>query len=106
MRLTKFRIESFESATFEGFTKSEYWNGWDCPYFTRDQAQKILTVHNTLISPVERKLLAHYDAATDAFVFPLENGDDELEAFAAFTEGGLTYYPVGAFCWIWEEVNK
>ena len=40
MRPTKFKIESLGCEVFDGFTKGEEWNGWDCPYFTFNQAQK------------------------------------------------------------------
>ncbi len=28
-----------EGVMLEGFTAGETWNGWDCPYFTFEQAQ-------------------------------------------------------------------
>lgn len=102
MRLTNFKIESLGYETFEGFTKDEDWNGWDCPYFTFEQAQKVLKTYNTLRSVIGQKGLAYYDSAADGFIFPT-NDEDEPEIFAATVENGEKYYPVGAFCWIWEE---
>lgn len=105
MRLTDFKIESLGYETFEGFTKDEDWNGWDCPYFTFEQAQKVLTTHNTLRSVIGQKKLACYDVAADAFVFPASD-EDEPEIFAAIIADGQKYYPVGTFCWIWEEAAE
>ena len=102
MRRAKFKIELLGYESFEGFTKDEKWNGWNCPYFTFEPAQKILRTYNTLHSIIGQKNLAYYDAAADAFVFP-SNDEEEPEIFAAITENGQKYYPVGAFCWIWEE---
>lgn len=101
----KFRIESLGYRTFEGFTRDEHWNGWACPYFNFEQAQEVLKNHNELRHIVGQKNLAFYDAATDAFVFPSSDGDD-LETFTAFQENNQKYYPVGAFCWIWEETEN
>lgn len=103
MRLTNFKIESLGYETFEGFAKDEDWNGWGCPYFTFEQSQKVLKIHNVLRSLIEQKDLAYYDSAADAFIFPA-NGEDEPEIFAAIITEGQKYYPVGAFCWIWEEL--
>lgn len=105
MRLTNFKIESLGYDAFEGFTKGEDWNGWDCPYFTFGQAHKVLETHNELRLIIGQKDLAYYDSATDAFVFPTNN-EDESEIFAAIIEAGQKYYPVGAFCWIWEEMPR
>lgn len=104
MRLTNFKIESLGYETFEGFTKNEDWNGWDCPYFTFEQAQMILKTYNTLRSIIGEKELAFYDSTADIFVFP-SKGEDEPEIFRAIIENGHKYYLLGTFSWIWEEVN-
>ncbi len=57
---------------------------------------------NTLRFVIGQKDLAYYDSAMDAFVFPSNDGD-KPDIFAAIIENGQKYYPVGAFCWIWEE---
>ncbi len=105
MRLTNFKIESLGYETFEGFSKDEKWNGWDCPYFTFEQTQKVLKTYNELRRIIGQNVSAYYDSDKDAFVFPV-NDEDESEIFVAVIEDGQKHYPVGAFCWIWEEVNK
>ena len=105
MRLTNFKIESLGYEIFEGFTKDEDWNGWACPYFTFEQAQKVLKTYNMLRSVIGQKDSAYYDSAADVFIFPTSE-DEESETFAAIIENGQKYYPVGAFCWIWEETAK
>ncbi len=102
MQEAVFKIESLGYETFARFTKDEKWNGWDCPYFTFEQSEKILRTCNTLRSIIGQKNLAYYDAAADAFVFS-SNDEDEPEILAAIIENGQKYHPVGAFCWIWEE---
>ena len=101
MRLTNFKIESLGYETFEGFTKGEEWNGWDCPYFTFEQAQKVLKTYNELCRIIGQTNVASYDLSADAFVFPSDDGEKEI--FSSVAEDGQKYYPIGAFCWIWEE---
>ncbi len=105
MRKTKFKIESLGYETFDGFTKDEDWNGWACPYFTFEQARKVLKQYNLFREITGQKDLAFYDKGADAFVFP-SNDEDESELYAAIDEEGQKYYPVGASCWIWEEDNS
>ena len=104
MRPTKFKIESLGYETFEGFTLDEDWNGWACPYFTFEQAQKVLKNFNELRKIIGQKKLAFYDSAIEAFVFPVD--ENEPEIFAAVVKNNLNYYPLGAFCWIWEESEE
>ena len=101
MRPAKFKIESLGYEVFEGFSKDEDWNGWDCPYFTFEQAQKVLKTYNELRRIIGQKNLAHYDSSTDAFAFPSD--EDETETFVSIIENGQKYYPIGTFCWIWEK---
>lgn len=103
MRLTNFKIESHGYEIFEGFTKNEGWNGWACPYFTFDQAHKVMNQYNQFREIVREgvgeKDFAFYDSVGDAFVFPSDDEDD-FETFTAIEENNQSYYPVGTFCWI------
>ena len=103
MRQANFKLESLGYETFEGFTRDEEWNGWGCPYFTFEQAQKILKSSNQLRAVIGQNP-AFYDSAIDAFVFPLS--DDEFETFTPFFENDQKYYPIGTFNWIWEEIYE
>jgi hypothetical protein len=61
MRLANFKIESLGYETFEGFTKDEEWNGWGCPYFIFEQAEKILKISNQLRLIIGQKS-AYYES--------------------------------------------
>lgn len=98
MQITQFRNDVLGFDSFEGYTKGESWNGWDCPYFTFEQSQKVLQSYNQLRS-ILGEIQAYYDVGTDAFIFPAE---DEPEIYKAITEEGEKYYPIGGFVWIWE----
>lgn len=39
----KFHLEAFDEE-FEGYTAGESWNGWECPYFEKNVAEKILSL--------------------------------------------------------------
>lgn len=102
MRLTQFKNDALGYDSFDGYTKEESWNGWDCPYFTFEQAQKVLKAYNQLRSIIGEEQ-AFYDSSADAFIFP---ADEEPEPYASVTEEGEKYYSIGGFVWIWEESGK
>lgn len=98
MRPSKFTIEVYGEQSFDGFSSGEDWNGWACPYFTSEQAQRIVDAHCKL----GRK--AWYDKVEDQFVFDFSHDENnEPDTFPAEEVDGKKLYPVGAFCWIWEE---
>jgi hypothetical protein len=98
MQVTKFAIDTFGQEVFDGFTKGETWNGWACPYFTLEQAQRIVVAHTTLGNK------AAYDETKDSFSFHFS--EDEIETFSAEIIDGRKLYPIGARNWIWEEINQ
>lgn len=104
MRPTTFKIESLGDEIFDGFTADEEWNGWDCPYFTFEQARKVSNRFNSLREKTGLKDTAFYEEGDDSFVFPV--GGNETERFSAIMADGRKYYPVGSFCWIWEEISS
>lgn len=87
-----------EGTALAGYTNGLRWNGWACPYFTKEEALRLVEDWPGLF----------YDEARDAFVRPCEGGDpDETEVFGAetITVAGqpLKVYPVGSGSWCWEE---
>lgn len=95
MRAAEFVIDTFGSEAFDGFTLGETWNGWARPYFTFEQALRILEAHHS------RGQKGWYDESEDAFSF--EMGEGEVDSFPAESIEGRKLYPIGAGCWIWEE---
>ena len=104
MRSTQFKLESLGCETFDGFTKGETRNGWNCPYFIFEQAEKVLKNFNELRQIIGQKSIAFYESSADAFVFPFADG--ESESFSSVVEDGQNYYPIGTFCWIWEKIEN
>lgn len=89
-----FQLDGGE-AVFEGFDTGQTWNGWRCPMFTKEQADAVVADWNaTQGDEVE----AHYDQATDTFVF-VNHTDENAEERFARSKNGL--FAVGAWGWCW-----
>lgn len=98
IREAKFEIDTLGDEVFDGYTSGESWNGWACPLFTFDQAERIVEAFRA------RGWDASYDESTDQFVFSIEHDSlDEKDSYPPVNVNGRKFYPVGAFCWIWEE---
>lgn len=101
----KFSIDTLGSVVFEGFTSGETWNGWDCPYFTFEQGQKVMEVFNATNTAETARAPSRYDEERDAFCFFIESIEDSDDFYALIIEG-QKFYPIGTGCWIWERVDK
>ena len=107
LREGRFTLDVFEESQpdalrlFAGFTLGERWNGWACPYFTYEQAQKLVTAWQAIGA------VAHYDLSRDEFVFgSLEpNTEEEPERCRPLDIAGQTLYPIGTRGWTWDEVK-
>lgn len=91
-------MDVFGDRLFGGYTRDESWNGWACPYFTYDEAIRVVEAHRECGGE------AWYEATQDSFIFTVE-ASDENDSFPAVEIEGHRLYPVGAFCWIWEEYS-
>ena len=91
----KFQIE--DGPIYNGYTNGNHWNGWACPWFTKEVADKIATEVNA-DAPY---CTMHYDKANDAFVYKAE-GDDEC-IYKANTQG---LYPIGNGDWRWDNLRE
>lgn len=102
MRKTRFEICDDER-NYEGYTDGRLWNGWECPWFTKEVTEQIMRDLNS--DGVETE----YDAATDSYIIQVENCDqpDVFEGYDVETEDGIKHlYPIGAWCWIWDETRE
>lgn len=111
MRKSRFGIDTYEDE-FVGYTTGEWWNGWATPYFTKEVADEILAIQNK--SFVENGMdkdvyYAVYNAEKDQYEFY----DPDLDAPEVFegedcktVDGKLHLYGIGAYCWIWDEIEE
>lgn len=110
-KTTKLRRTVFsmnDEARFIGYTAGQHWNGWACPYFTRDEAQKIVAYVNSTSSNVADYNL-RYDASEDAFKYH-DCNEDEDEVFGVYvyedqkTGEILELYAIGSHSWTWDDM--
>jgi hypothetical protein len=100
MRTAKFSIDVYGDQVFDGYTQGETWNGWACPFFTFEQAQRIVQAHKGF------ELAAWYDKEQDSFAFCFEQDRTaDRDEFGSKKIEGQKLYPVGSHCWIWEEAT-
>ena len=100
---TKGRFSICDSVDFPGYAKEgENWNGWACPAFTKTTCIKILKDRPNL--------RWHYDRKTDAFlvseVLPEEFNDNYMGFDIKIGKKTVHVYAVGAFAWVWDEVEQ
>lgn len=89
-------IEAF--GTFPALTQEGvYWNGFECPYFTKEVADKIMESVNKYGDTISMS----YDKEEDAYIY-FEEGH-ENERFPSMEVEGQKYYAIGAFSWTWTE---
>lgn len=108
LRKARFALEhdDYERA-HEGYTFGDLWNGWSCPYFTREAGDAIALEMCT--EPGTEGL--RYDPERDAYVISAEalgyDPDDEPEIFPAERIPGVDVpvYGIGRRGWCWEEVS-
>ena len=102
MRKTKFTICDDERI-YEGYTDGRHWNGWECPWFTREVTEQIMKdLNNDGVS-------TEYNAETDSYIVQAKEWDqpDIFDGADVNTEDGVQHlYPIGAWCWIWDEAQE
>ena len=102
MRKTRFVIDTNEKS-YEGYTDGRLWNGWECPWFTKEVAEEMMRDLN------KEGVAAKYDLETDSYIVQAEEWDqpDVFDGADVKTEDGVQHlYPIGAWCWIWDEVYE
>lgn len=91
-RRSAFAIDDEEG--FPGWTFDEEWNGWDCPYFEKDAADKIAAKYKGSFSD-------------DAYTFQMEDMEDEPERYESLMidteDGKKKVWAIGAYAWVWSE---
>lgn len=99
MRKSFFSLDALGGTVFEAYTNEENWNGWACPYFSFEGAQRLAEAWRN------SGWRAVYEEEGDAFAFWLqpEGEPDEPELYASVEIGRHRLYPIGAFSWTWEE---
>jgi len=86
-----------------GYTSGYLWNGWATPYFTFDEALKIMSEWHNDDSPMI------YDEDADAFVIQYDDCDEPYiwKGEDIKTIDGVQHlYGIGAYSHIWDELRE
>lgn len=75
----------------------ERWNGFACPYFTREQIPALLDLINR-----GGDMQARLDDDDVVRVVSPDYGQDEPEEFPVVEVDGVQMWAVGAWCWTWQ----
>jgi hypothetical protein len=87
------------------------WNGWACPYYTKEVGLQIVENMKKWVDPNH----ARYNGETDTFEFAYypdgnvsEQGTeiDSFESCEIKGPGGETLYCIGGWCWCWNVVGE
>jgi hypothetical protein len=90
----------------KGITFGDRWNGWECPYFTIEGVKQILAYTGE----------GHdmdYDDGTyysfdegQVFQEDVEDGDVTKTVVDPKNVGGVNYYPIGGWYWVWQQYSE
>ena len=72
MRKTKFNIDNNENI-YEGYTYGDTWNGWACPYFTKEVADQMTKDYEEAM---------YYEERLDAYIVVDSNHDNLIDSGA------------------------
>src|SRR5262245_41978657 len=97
-----FRIDGIEG-TFKGWTFGEHWNGWACPCFEKEEADRLI---KGLQEQPQWKGTAYYARQCDSYIV-IEaddaDGGHTWEGADILTEEGSRHiYAIGSSFWCWE----
>lgn len=104
-RKTQFAIDGSELLSI-GWTADERWNGWACPRFEKEEADKILEDFN-----LGAEHQARYNEEKDTYYFP-SIFDDEVEwdeyqgQIINTFEGPKKIYTIGSGFWVWDDMSE
>ena len=84
-----------DSPSYEGYTLSYRWNGWECPAFEKKTAIEILK---------DAEMTGIFDPETNTFTIthPESDGSETVQGFPIeFNNQIITVYPIGSHSWTW-----
>lgn len=105
--MRKYRKSTFnidDGEMIEGYTNGATWNGWACPNFNLENAMILASQFSEYDSS---KML--YDTQKDTFFYQVD-GEEIVEEWTGKdieVDGEIIHvYPIGAYCWVWDEWTK
>ena len=109
MKEGKFFIDGFKG-TFKGiYQPGQYWNGWFNPYFTLNEAKKVLKLQDTKENCLnDGQHFYEFNEDFTALICHYEDGAPGCPQFSCSIEpatiiDGQKYFAIGFFNWVWEK---
>ena len=90
MQKSMFTIDGIE-AMFEGHTDGSHWNGWACPYFTKEVADQTMTCSEPMMT-------------YDTYTYVID--EDNTYYFQGMDIDGIHLYPIGNGSWVWDNLAE
>jgi hypothetical protein len=81
------------------------WNGWACPYFTREAVERIIAA----IAPDgsdDLVFATDWEAGTVTLTTAIGTRDEYTDVVEAVEIDGTPYWPVGAWGWVWSDDDE
>lgn len=91
---------------YDGYTFGEYWNGWSCPYFTKEQGLALLPEWN---GTLENEHIT-FDEAQDTFLIATGDPEWPFDQYKGqdieTVDGPQHVYPIGSFGYCWDDAKS
>lgn len=88
-----------------GYDEEYSWNGWACPWFTKEESLKIAEWLNSYIVDT-----LTFDETKDAFKYVPQDDSGDIDYYIGAdinTEDGVKHlYPIGNKSWTWDNVSN
>jgi hypothetical protein len=88
----------------QGITLGQRWNGFHCPYFTYENALKVLAMQESKQETIEQG--AYFYEISEDKKGILEITEEETNFLSAKNIEGKFYYPIGFCNWVWMEIPE
>ena len=99
-------IGLFDDASFTGYLSDYIWNGFDDPYFEKDEADRVVAYINEMEEANDSRCWMEYNEEADAYYYH-DDKESPLPVAVWFGEdidiGGVPYhlYNIGGGSWCW-----
>lgn len=86
--------------SYDGYSTSNKWNGWECPLFNKENASKICEENSNEYCQMS------YDEENDCFIadYVQDNYSEKFNGYDYLINGKIEHlYPIGSHSWTWEK---
>lgn len=104
---TRFYVDGLIEPPVEGMTDGRGWNGWSTPFFTREQADRVVEISNAanLTEDESVRITVTWDESLGTYTLVDACYPEGLELVERDVIDGVTYYRIGAFSWTWSQTR-